>query len=216
MMGVSADPRSGDVATVEMISPDMDEPADRAAPLDALLVDAALGPLRRLAPNSSTVRFAARLARHPVTTGRPLGSLTADLVRVGVGTSTTAPSKRDRRFADPAWLENPLLHRAAQGYLAAGHTAEQLLDDAHLDWRDDQRTRFLIENLVEAFSPSNLPLVNPASAKAAVDTAGLNFVRGAQPVAGPGQAAARPRDGGRVGLPAGRQPCRHAGVGAFT
>jgi hypothetical protein len=60
MMGVSADPRSGDVATVEMISPDMDEPADRAAPLDALLVDAALGPLRRLAPNSSTVRFAGR------------------------------------------------------------------------------------------------------------------------------------------------------------
>ena len=77
------------MATVEMISPDMDEPADRAAPLDALLVDAALGPLRRLAPNSSTVRFAARLARHPVTTGRRLGSLTAELVRIGVGTSTT-------------------------------------------------------------------------------------------------------------------------------
>jgi polyhydroxyalkanoate synthase len=91
------------VAIVEMISPDMDEVADRAAPLDALLVDAALGPLRRLAPNSSTVRFAARLARHPVTTGRRLGSLTAELVRVG--TSTTAPSKRDRRFADPTRLE---------------------------------------------------------------------------------------------------------------
>jgi polyhydroxyalkanoate synthase subunit PhaC len=37
--------------------------ADEAAPLDALLVDAALGPLRRFAPNASTVRFAARLAR---------------------------------------------------------------------------------------------------------------------------------------------------------
>jgi hypothetical protein len=95
MMGVPADPRSGDVATVEMISPDMDEPTDRAAPLDALLVDAALGPLRRLAPNSSTVRFAARLARHPVTTGRRLGGLAAELVRVGVGTSTTGRGRAD-------------------------------------------------------------------------------------------------------------------------
>jgi hypothetical protein len=47
--------------------------ADRAAPLDALLVDAAPGPMRRLAPDSSTVRFAARLARGPVVTGRRLG-----------------------------------------------------------------------------------------------------------------------------------------------
>jgi acyl-CoA synthetase (AMP-forming)/AMP-acid ligase II len=38
--------------------------------------------MRRLAPNSSTVRFAARLARHPVTTGRRLTSLTAELARI--------------------------------------------------------------------------------------------------------------------------------------
>jgi polyhydroxyalkanoate synthase len=38
--------------------------------------------------------------------------------------------------------------------------------------------RFQTENLVEAVSPSNVPLVNPASAKATVDSAGLNFVRG--------------------------------------
>jgi polyhydroxyalkanoate synthase subunit PhaC len=156
----------------------LEELADRAAPLDALLVDAALGPMRRLAPNSSTVRFAARLARHPVATGRRLGSLAAELARVGVGISTVAPSKRDRRFADPAWSQNPLLHRVVQGYLAAGRTAEVLLDDAGLDWRDDQRVRFLVENVVEALSPSNIPLVNPASAKAAIDTAGGNLARG--------------------------------------
>jgi polyhydroxyalkanoate synthase len=65
-----------------------------------------------------------------------------------------------------------------QGYLAAGRTADQLDVDADLDWRDDQRTRFFVENLVEALSPSNVPLVNPASAKAVVDTAGQNLVRG--------------------------------------
>ncbi len=63
-------------------------------------------------------------------------------------------------------------------YLAASRTAEALVDDAALDWRDDRRVRFLVDNLVEALSPSNVPLVNPASAKAAIDTAGGNLARG--------------------------------------
>ena len=47
--------------------------------------------------------------------------------------------------------------------------------------------RFLVENLVEAVAPSNVPLVNPASAKAAIDTAGMSLVRGgAQSAARPG------------------------------
>src|SRR5215469_10124002 len=79
--------------------------ADEAAPLDALLVDAALGPLRRFAPNASTVRFAARLARQPLTVGRRAGSLATEFGRIAVGTSVVAPAKRDRRFADPAWGE---------------------------------------------------------------------------------------------------------------
>jgi polyhydroxyalkanoate synthase len=155
-----------------------EEPADQAAPLDALLVDAALGPLRRFAPDASTLKLAFQLARHPRTTGRRLGGLAVELARIGAGSSTVAPSKRDRRFTDPAWADNPLLRRMMQAYLTAGQTAGQLLDDAGLGWRDEQRARFLVENLVEALSPSNLPLVNPASAKAAIDTAGLNFARG--------------------------------------
>ncbi|HEV8163240.1 MAG TPA: alpha/beta fold hydrolase, partial [Actinomycetota bacterium] len=140
--------------------------------------DAALGPVPRLAPNSSTLRFAARLARHPVATGQRLGGLAAELARVGAGTSTIAPSKGDRRFADPAWSQNPLLYRAVQGYLATSRAAGALVDDVGLDWRDDRRVRFLVENLVQALSPSNLPLLNPESAKAAIDTAGGSLARG--------------------------------------
>jgi polyhydroxyalkanoate synthase len=164
--------------------PVADDAADQAAPLDALLVDAALGPVRRFAPDASTVRFAVHLARRPVRTGRRLGGLAAELVRIGAGTSTVAPSKRDRRFTDPAWTENPLLRRVVQAYQAAGQTTEQLLGDAALGWRDQQRVRFLMDNLVAALSPSNLPLVNPASAKAMVDTAGLNFLRGGRNLLG--------------------------------
>jgi polyhydroxyalkanoate synthase len=157
---------------------DSEQLADEAAPLDALLVDAALGPLRQLAPDASTAKFAVGLARRPLTTARRLGSLAAELARIGVGTSSLAPPKRDRRFTDPAWTENLLLRRIVQAYLAAGQTADQLVNDAALDWQADKRIRFLAENLEDALSPSNVPLVNPASAKAAIDTGGLNLVHG--------------------------------------
>ena len=41
------------------------ETADQAAPLDALLADAALGTFRRFAPDASAAKFAAALARRP-------------------------------------------------------------------------------------------------------------------------------------------------------
>lgn len=151
---------------------------DLAVPLDHLLVEAALGPLRRFAPDLSTARLLGSLASRPVSTGRRVGALAADLAAIVAGKSTVAPDRRDRRFADEAWAKNPLLRRLVQSYLASGATAAQLVSDAGLNWRDAQRVEFLLDNLTEALSPSNLPLVNPASAKAAIDTGGANFARG--------------------------------------
>ena len=151
---------------------------DLAVPLDHLLVEAALGPLRRFAPDLSTARLLGTLASRPVSTGRRVGALAADLAAIVAGKSTVAPDRRDRRFADEAWAKNPLLRRLVQSYLASGATAAQLVSDAGLNWRDARRVEFLLDNLTEALSPSNLPLVNPASAKAAIDTGGANFARG--------------------------------------
>ncbi|HEY7721925.1 MAG TPA: alpha/beta fold hydrolase [Pedococcus sp.] len=151
--------------------------AESGPPLDALLVDA-LSPLRRFAPDMSTAKWAISLARKPEVTARRLGGLGAEAGRILTGSSAVAPHRRDRRFTDVAWTDNPLLKRLVQLYLAGGHTAEQLVTDADLDPRDRHRVRFLLENVIEAAAPSNLPLVNPASAKAVIDTAGLSLVRG--------------------------------------
>ena len=152
--------------------------AESAAPLDTLLVDAALGPVRRFVPDLSTAKWAAALACQPDLTARRLAGLGAEAGRVLTGTSTVAPHRGDRRFTDVAWTENPLLRRLVQLYLAGGHTAEQLVTDADLNARDGKRVRFFLENVIEAAAPSNVPLVNPASAKAVIDTAGLSLVRG--------------------------------------
>ena len=151
---------------------------DLAAPLDSLLVEAADGPYRRFVPDASTAKFLGSMLIHPRRTGRRVADLAQELGRIGAGTSTTAPSKRDRRFTDPAWTSNPALRRLMQGYLAAGRTAESLVAESNLGWRDEKRVGFLVENLIEALAPSNVPLVNPSSAKVAIDTAGMSLVRG--------------------------------------
>ena len=156
-----------------------DSLADRAVPLDAVLVEAAVAPLRRFLPHTSSAKWAVGLARRPWTTTRRLARFAAELAQIGVGASTLAHSQRDRRFGDPAWTANPMLKRVLQAYLATEQTLEQLVADADLDWRDERRVAFFVENLMQAAAPSNIPLVNPSSAKAVVETGGANFVKGA-------------------------------------
>ena len=159
------------------------EAAPEAAALDLLLAVAALGPLRRLMPGSAGIELGSRLAGQPVVLARLMGSLAAELARIGLGASTLAPSTRDRRFADPAWTSNPLLRRLVQAHLAAGRTAEQLLADADLEWRDAERMAFVVDNLVQALAPSNNPVVSPVFWKALIDSGGASVVRGARHLA---------------------------------
>ena len=159
------------------------EPAETEATnavgmLDLVLPDATLGTLRRFWPDASMARYAARLASRPGTVTKRATQLAGELAGIVTGSSAIAPGRRDRRFADAAWSENPLLKRAVQAYLAIGGTAEELLADAELDWRDDTRLKFVLTNLIAASAPSNNPLMSPATWKAFIDTGGLSLVRG--------------------------------------
>ncbi len=140
-----------------------------AAPLDQLLVDVGAGPLRRWLPGRPGVEFIASLAGKPRKVGRRMSTMVGELDCVVLGRSAVEPKRGDRRFGDPAWTHNPWLRRLVQAYLATGDAVAGLVDDAALAWRSDQQIRFLAENLIEAISPSNVLLVNPASAKAVVD-----------------------------------------------
>ncbi len=149
-----------------------------AEPLDLLLPQGGLSALRRFQPDSSVVRYAIQLARRPGTVTRRVGALAGELGKIAVGASAIEAPRRDRRFADPAWSENPLLKRAVQAYLAIGQAAEGLLAEAELDWRDNERMQFLVTNLVAASAPSNYALISPVAWKALIDTGGMSAVRG--------------------------------------
>ncbi len=154
------------------------EHTDTAAPLDLLLTHGARGPLRRLAPAGPGLRWAVDLAGHPKTVVRRVRDLSTELGQVAIGRSAGAAGERDRRFRDDAWRTNPLLRRILQAYIATSSTAEIMLADAHLDWRDRTRLEFALDNLVAALAPSNNPFISPTAWKALIDSGGANIVKG--------------------------------------
>jgi polyhydroxyalkanoate synthase len=149
-----------------------------AAPLDLLLTSSAVGMADRLMPNVAWSRFALNLARQPRAVASRAASLGRELVSIAEGRSELAPAKGDKRFADPAWRGNPLLHRTMQAYLATNNTVDKLFSDADLDWRDAERIRFVLDFLTEGLAPSNNPVLSPLGWKALIDTGGLSAVRG--------------------------------------
>jgi polyhydroxyalkanoate synthase len=155
-----------------------DAAPDVAGALDMMLTQAALGPARRLFPGGSALKFAWALAGQPGLVASRAGGLAAELARVAGGGSALAPGAKDRRFADPAWSANPVLRRVVQAYLATGSTALGLVEDVPLDWRDAQRMRFAVSNLIDALAPSNSPLLSPEAWKAAIDSGGASLVAG--------------------------------------
>jgi polyhydroxyalkanoate synthase subunit PhaC len=149
-----------------------------ATPLDMLLDDAARGPVRRFLPGMSGVRFTAHLLMRPRRVAARGRHLTAELARIGAGRSHLTPDEDDRRFTEEGWAHNPALRRTLQTYLALGDTAIGLVDDADLEWSDEQRIRFIVDNLVAAYAPSNHPFLNPKVLKRVIDTGGGTLLEG--------------------------------------
>ncbi|MGO9960476.1 MAG: PHA/PHB synthase family protein [Solirubrobacteraceae bacterium] len=153
--------------------------ASRAA-LEVMLSDAAVGPgaTGQLVQPTAAAKLAGGLVRHPRRVARRVGRLGSEAARITAGRSAVKPPKGDRRFSDPAWQGNWLLHRLMQGYLALDSTADGLVDDAQLDWRADLRARFMVDNLLDAIAPTNFPVTNPQVLKETIDRGGANLVKG--------------------------------------
>jgi len=167
---------AGVAATTQDI--EYEHQADFAVPLDSLLADAASGSLGRFLPGSEVFLWGAALARRPATVAQRMTHWAADVGRVALGTSDIAPHRKDKRFADDAWMSNPVFRRCMQYYLAGSRTLQQLLDDVDLDEQSEKRLQLVLDNIIGAAAPSNQLLLNPTALKTAVDTRGLSVLRG--------------------------------------
>jgi polyhydroxyalkanoate synthase len=87
------------------------------------------------------------------------------------------PEPGDRRFKDPLWRTSPLHRTLLQVYLGWQRTLGEWVKAQHFTPEDEQRVQFVIDQLIAALAPSNLPL-NPAALKRAETTEGASAVNG--------------------------------------
>lgn len=150
-----------------------------AAPLEsfdpAAFTETLLAAVRSAATNPKELAAAA---------GRfGVGVAQAGLATAGrlVGRETPGPREpapKDARFADAAWRDNPAYFFGLQLYLLTGGLAMDVLDAAHLEPKDDQKARFVTRFLLDAASPTNTLLGNPAALQTAFTSGGKSLVRG--------------------------------------
>ena len=89
------------------------------------------------------------------------------------------PERGDRRFADPAWSENPVFDAIKQSYLLSSNWLNSIVAAADGgDAEEKRRIEFFTKMLTDAFSPSNFLMSNPAALNEALRTKGESLVKG--------------------------------------
>jgi len=87
--------------------------------------------------------------------------------------------RKDRRFADPRWRDQPVFALLHQCYLLLSEQLTGLADKVEgLDPVQREQLAFATRTMVEALSPANFPLTNPVVLDRIVETRGENLVAG--------------------------------------
>jgi polyhydroxyalkanoate synthase subunit PhaC len=95
------------------------------------------------------------------------------------------PAKNDRRFKDKDWVENSVFDFLKQIYLVTSKAAQELVETADgVDPHTKQKAKFYVENIANAFSPSNFPHTNPEVIRATLATSGENLLKGLEKLEG--------------------------------
>ncbi|MDH0746487.1 class II poly(R)-hydroxyalkanoic acid synthase [Pseudomonas sp. GD03842] len=115
--------------------------------------------------------------RQPFHSAKHVAHFGLELKNVILGRSALTPDSDDRRFADPAWSQNPLYRRYLQTYLAWRKELHDWIEDSSLSEQDTSRGHFIINLLTEAMSPTN-GAANPAAIKRFFETGGKSILDG--------------------------------------
>jgi polyhydroxyalkanoate synthase len=92
---------------------------------------------------------------------------------------TIEPAPRDKRFKDPEWKSNQFFDFVMQLYLLTTQHARDLVRNAEgLDPHTRKKAEFYVQQITNAFAPSNFILTNPEILRETLASSGDNLVRG--------------------------------------
>ncbi|WP_061238445.1 class II poly(R)-hydroxyalkanoic acid synthase [Ectopseudomonas composti] len=115
--------------------------------------------------------------KQPFHSAKHVAHFGLELKNVVLGQSALKPEDGDRRFADPAWSQNPLYRRYLQTYLAWRKELHDWIEHSSLSEQDASRGHFVINLMTEAMAPSN-SMANPAAVKRFFETGGKSLLDG--------------------------------------
>lgn len=91
---------------------------------------------------------------------------------------------RDKRFRDPEWRSNPAFSMLRESYLATSDFITDLVNKAEgVDEATKRKASFYIKQAVDAASPSNFLMTNPAALRALFSTHGESLLHGVENLA---------------------------------
>src|SRR5207249_6097258 len=97
----------------------------------------------------------------------------------GEAASKTATStERDRRFAAPAWRDQPYYAFIKDAYLLYAEYLTELASLAQLPPADKRRLEFATRQYIDAMAPTNYPATNPEALQRAIETDGASLLQG--------------------------------------
>ncbi|MEZ5479380.1 MAG: class I poly(R)-hydroxyalkanoic acid synthase [Thiolinea sp.] len=89
------------------------------------------------------------------------------------------PAPGDRRFKHDEWNSSPVFDVIKQSYLLTSQWARTLVSDTEgMDEHTSERVKFFTERTLDAMSPTNFALTNPAVLEKIKETKGANLVHG--------------------------------------
>jgi polyhydroxyalkanoate synthase len=92
---------------------------------------------------------------------------------------------RDKRFRDPEWRSNPAFSMLRESYLANADFITDLIEKTQgVDEAVKRKAQFFIKQAVDAASPSNFLMTNPAALRELLRTGGESLVKGVENLAG--------------------------------
>lgn len=91
---------------------------------------------------------------------------------------------RDKRFKDPEWRSNPAFSMLRESYLATAEFVTDLVNRTEgVDEATKRKAVFYIKQAVDAASPSNFLMTNPAALRALFQSGGESLVKGVENLA---------------------------------
>lgn len=94
---------------------------------------------------------------------------------------TPALPRKDRRFADKRWHEQPAFALIHQTYLLLAERLQQMAEETQgLSPERKEQLRFATKVVTDALSPANFPLTNPVVIERTMETRGENLVKGVE------------------------------------